>query len=83
MIEEEVDRMRVKGGTLTEPETIENEENVLNILFTECDADGNSIEGGIEKENSVILKYFTPGVQAELKGKTKDSFIVTQLAKGV
>ena len=81
MIEEEVDRMRVKGGTLTEPETIENEENVLNILFTECDADGNAIEGGIEKENSVILKYFTPGVQAELKGKTKDSFITTQLAK--
>ena len=76
-----MERMRIKGGALTEPETIENEENVLNILFSESDADGNVIEGGIEKENSAILKYFTPGVQAELKGKAKDSSIVTQLAK--
>ena len=34
MVEEEVERMQIKGGKLTEPETIDNEENVLNILFT-------------------------------------------------
>ncbi|MEO6719768.1 MAG: trigger factor [Ferruginibacter sp.] len=81
MVEEEVDRMRIKGGAMTEPETIENEENVLNVLFTESDETGKSVEGGVVKENSVILKYLTPAVQEELKGKTKDASIVTQLSK--
>jgi trigger factor len=49
MVQEEVDRMLIKGGKMTEPETIETEEAVLNILFTEADKEGNTIEGGIEK----------------------------------
>jgi len=66
---------------MTEPETIDNEEDVLNILFTESDQDGNAIEGGVTKENSVILKYFTPVVQEELKGKKKDDTATVQLSK--
>ncbi|MCW3089154.1 MAG: tig [Ferruginibacter sp.] len=81
MVEEEISRMQVKGGKMTEPETISNEEDVLNILFTEVDKDGNAVENGIQKENSVILKYFTPAVQEELKGKKKDDTIVLQLSK--
>ena len=50
---------------------VDNEENVLNVLFTETDKDGNAIEGGISKENSVILKYFAPALQKDLKGVTK------------
>jgi trigger factor len=81
MVQEEVTRMQIKGGKMTEPETIDNEENVLNILFTESDKDGNAIEGGISKENSVILKYFTPALQKQLMGKKKDDYIVFQLSK--
>ncbi len=81
MIQEEVNRMQIKGGKMTEPEIIDNDENVLNVVFTESDKDGNVIEGGIEKENSVILKYFTPAIQKQLKGKKKDDSIVFQLSK--
>jgi trigger factor len=81
MVQDEVNRMQIKGGKMTEPETIDNEENVLNILFTECDADGNIIEGGIQKENSVILKYFTPGIQELLRSKKKDDSVIVQLSK--
>ncbi len=81
MIEEEINRMQIKGGKMTEPETIGNEENVLNILFTECDKDGITIEGGIQKENSVILKYFTSSLQEELKGKKEDDVVLVQLSK--
>ena len=81
MVEEEVGRMRIKGGKMTEPETISNEEDVLNILFTECDKDGVGVEGGIQKENSVILKYFTPALQEQLKGKKKDDAVIIQLSK--
>ena len=81
MVQEEVDRMLVKGGKLTEPETISDPENVLNILFTESDEQGNVAEGGIEKENSVILKYFTTTAQEHLTGKQKDGVVVMQLSK--
>lgn len=80
-VEEEVTRMQIKGGKMTEPEVVDNEENVLNITFTEADENGNAVEGGIVKENSVILKYFTAAVQNELKGKKKDDSITVQLSK--
>ena len=81
MVQEEVNRMQIKGGKMTEPEEVGNEENVLNVLFTETDKDGNAIEGGIEKENSVILKYFSAALQKQLMGKKKDDTVVFQLSK--
>jgi trigger factor len=79
MVQEEINRMLIKGGKMTEPEIIDNPENVLNVLFTECDADGNAVEGGITKENSLLLKYFSPAIQKQLEGKKKDDSIVFQL----
>ena len=81
MLNEEISRMQIKGGKMTEPETVDNEENVLNVLFTESDKDGNEVEGGISKENSVILKYFTPTIQKELMGKKVGDHYVFQLGK--
>ncbi len=81
MINEEISRMQVKGGKMTEPEIIDQDENVLNVLFTETDAKGNIVEGGISKGNSVLLKYFTPALQKELKGKKAGDHIVFQLKK--
>ena len=76
MVNEEISRMQIKAGKMTEPETVDNEENVLNILFTEADESGIATEAGIEKENSVLLKYFIPSMQKQLMGKKAgDSFI--------
>src|SRR5678809_841747 len=44
MVNEEVQRLRTRYGNMTEPETVFNEENVLNVSFVETDADGNEIE---------------------------------------
>jgi trigger factor len=66
MIDDEFNRMRSRFGKMTEPETVSNEEDVLNVKFTEADAEGNTVEGGIEKDNSLLLKYFSAGVQEEL-----------------
>ena len=81
MVSEELDRMQVKGGKMTEPETIDNDENVLNVTFTESDENGNAIEGGIVKDNSVLLKYFSNTLKKELKGKKQGETIVFQLGK--
>ncbi len=83
MVEEEVSNMLVKGGKMNEPETIDNEENVLNVLFTECDKEGAIIADGINKESSVILKYFTAATQKQLIGKKKDDIQVIQLSKAL
>ena len=81
MVNEEINRMQIKAGKMTEPETIDNEESVLNVLFTESDKDGNAVEGGISKENSVLLKYFTPSMQEQLMGKKAGDHFVFQLSK--
>ena len=81
MVDEEIARMQVKGGNMTEPETVDNEENVLNILFTEADKDGAVVEGGVSKENSVILKYLTDATQKKFMGKKVGETVTVQLNK--
>jgi trigger factor len=81
MVQEEVDRLLIKAGKMTEPELVETEDAVLNILFTECDKDCAVIEGGIEKENSVIVKYLTTDAQKEFMGKKVGDEVLIQLSK--
>jgi trigger factor len=81
VIEDEINRLRSRYGKMTEPETVGRDEEVLNVKFTEADAEGNIVEGGIEKDNSLLVKYFTPEVQQELMGKKKDDTILVQLNK--
>jgi len=81
MVDEEITRMQIKGGKMTEPETVDNEENVLNILFTESDKDGNTVEGGASKENSVIVKYLTAATQKKFMGKKLGDVVTVQLSK--
>lgn len=81
MVDEEIARMQVKGGKMTEPETVDNEENVLNIMFTEADKDGAVVEGGVSKENSVILKYLTAATQKKFMGKKVGETVTVQLNK--
>ncbi len=81
MVDEEISRMQIKAGKMIEPETVDNDENVLNILFTEADKDGNIIEGGVSKENSVILKYLTAATQKKFMGKKLGETVTVQLSK--
>jgi trigger factor len=81
MVNEEMDRQRVRHGKMTEPETVAGDENVLNFTFTESDEAGNEKEGGIKKDNSLLVKYFTESYRKELIGKKKDDVLVVQLNK--
>src|SRR5687768_67020 len=56
MVAEEVERLRNRYGNMTEPEAAESEDSVLNVTFVETDAAGNEVEGGIRKDNSVLVK---------------------------
>lgn len=81
MINEEIDRLRLRHGKMTEPETVTGDENVLNLTFIESDEAGNEVEGGIRKDNSVLLKYFSEEYRPGLIGKKKDDILIAQLSK--
>ena len=75
MINEEVERLSVRHGNMTEPDVVESDDNVLNVEFTEIDSEGNVVENGINKGNSLLVKYFSESVRPQLMGKKKDDTI--------
>lgn len=81
MIQDEVERLRTRHGKMSEPETVTSDDNVVNVEFTETDASGNPVEGGIGKSNSLLVKYFSEPVRQELQGKKKDDTLTIQLSK--
>jgi len=81
MIQNEVERIQTRNGKMTEPETATSEENILNVTFTESDKDGNAIEGGIQKDNSLLIKYFAAATRKKLIGAKKDDTHTIQLKK--
>ena len=78
MIDEEVDRQRTRNGKMTEPEVVSSDENVLNLQFTETDAAGQPVEGGVQKDNSLLVKYFNEATRPKWMGLKKGDFIVLQ-----
>jgi trigger factor len=81
MINEEVERIRLRNGKMTDPESVTGDENVLNLTFTETDDAGNEIEGGIKKDNSLLVKYFAEGFRANLMDKKKDDTLNIRLSE--
>ncbi|MEO9022253.1 MAG: trigger factor [Ginsengibacter sp.] len=79
MVNEEIEKLVTKNGELKDAETISAAENVLNVLFEECDAEGNVVEGGISKDNSILLKYFSEEYQQKLQDKKVGDSIILQL----
>lgn len=81
MINDEINRLQIRNGKMNNPETIDNDENTLNVELKEASEDGTEVEGGITKDTSFIFKYFTPDVRQQLLGKKVDDSITIQLSK--
>ena len=79
MVNEEVEKIRVRYGNMTEPEEVAGDDYVLNVTFIETDADGNETDGGIRKDNSLLVKYFNEATRPFLIGKKKDDLLQIKL----
>ncbi len=79
MINTEIDRLQNRHGNMKDEETVNTEENVLNVNFVEADANGNEVESGIKKDNSLLVKYFAANIRNTWMGKQKDAFAILQL----
>jgi trigger factor len=80
MVNEEVERAQYKAGKMTEPETVSNDNDVLNITLTEAHSDGMTLENGISKTNSLLMKYLTPAGKDAFMGKKKDDVVLVKLS---
>jgi trigger factor len=80
MIDEEVERLQSRNGKMTEPEAVAGDENVLNLHFTETDADGQPLEGGTVKDNSLLVKYFNEAARPKWIGLKKGDSLTIQLS---
>jgi trigger factor len=81
LINEEASRLQVRHGKLADRDAVTEDENVLNVTFTETDANGNEVEGGIKKDNTFLVKYFAESFRGSLTGKKKDDVVNIQLNK--
>ncbi len=81
MLQDELERLQIRSGKMTEPEAVTGDDNVLNVKFVECDKSGTAIEGGITKDNSLLVKYFEPKFRKNLMGKKNDDSVVLQVDK--
>src|SRR5258708_529587 len=78
MIDEEVERQRTRNGKMADQETVGSDENVLNLQFTETDVAGQPVEGGIQKDNSLLVKYFNEATRPKWMGLKTGDFLVLQ-----
>ena len=81
MINNEIARLQNRYGNMKDQDTVTTEENVLNVLFTEVDENGNEIESGIKKDNSLLVKYFKEDFRSNLMGKVTNDYVIVQLDK--
>jgi trigger factor len=79
MIDNEIARLQNRYGNMKDQDSVATDDNVLNLQFTEVDKNGNVIEGGIAKDNSLLVKYFKEDYRNNLYGKTINDFIIVQL----
>ena len=82
MINNEIARLQNRYGNMKDEETVSTEENVLNVMLTEADENGNEVPEGIKKDNSLLVKYFAEGIRKDLMGKSKNDFIIIKLKTG-
>jgi len=81
MINNEITRLQNRYGNMKDENTVNSEENVLNVIFSEVDENANEIEGGARKDNSLLVKYFKEDFRSNLIGKTINDYVITQLDK--
>jgi trigger factor len=79
MVDEEIEKLVTKHGDMKDAELVTAPENVLNVLFEESDAEGNTLPDAVSKNNSILVKYFSEDFRSLLYDKKKDDFVVLQL----
>ena len=82
MIDEEVERLRTRNGKMTEPESVNTDDNVLNLHFAESDAAGTRKSRGLGLGLSIVkhlVEMHGGSVRALSDGIGKGSTFIVHL----
>jgi trigger factor len=79
MVDQEVTRLQNRYGNMQDQESVDNDEQVLNVQFVETDAQGNAVENGLQKDNSLLVKYFAPAFRSQWNAKKVGDSLVADL----
>ena len=79
MINSEVERLQNRYGNMKDLDAVDSEDNVINVVFQEATADGQPVEGGATKDNSLLVKYFSAGSRQQWMGKKAGDVVTVQL----
>ncbi len=69
MVDDDIDRLQNRMGEMSEPETVSDENTVLNVTMQESDQDGGVVEGSEPIEDSFLLNYLNEPVRKDFMGK--------------
>ena len=81
MIDNEITRLQNRYGNMKDQDEVNSEENVLNLHFSETDAEGNEPAEATKKDNSILVKYFSDSFRKSWMGKKIGDYQVVQLSK--
>ncbi len=81
MIDSEIARLQNRYGNMKDKDVVDTDDDVINVQFKETDENDNEIEGGIAKDNSLLVKYFKEDFRNILRGKVVNDFVLAQLDK--
>jgi len=79
LINSQITRLQEQFGEQIEKDEVSSDEDLLNVIFDEIDAEGIVLEDGISKATSINVKYFTEEKRKALIGLKVDGFIDTSL----
>ena len=79
MVNSEIERQQNRFGNMADKEEVDGDDNVLNLVFEELDADGNNFEGGKKVEDSLLLKYFAEEIRKDFIGKKAEENVIITL----
>lgn len=85
MLDEEVENIRKRAGKVENPDTLENDSDIVYAKYEASDAEGNVTAGKEATEDVVTLEKMPKKMQEQLKGaKAEDTFVFqpSQVAEG-
>ncbi len=81
MVTEEVERLQNQHGNMIDKNCVEGTANLVNVVFSEIDAQGAEVSGGVVKNNSLLVSCFTEKVQQALNAKKSGDHIQITLSE--
>lgn len=81
MLQEEIEKLQLKAGEMSEIAAVSADENVLHILIQELDENGEKVVGGVDTKHSLLLKYFAEDLRKALLHKKVGDSVNTVLGK--